>query len=67
MNHVHMCKQCERVVVPKSGSEACPICGTPTFRLTRNTANNVLWKENMDRAVQYVRCGRILPKLPCDP
>lgn len=53
------CRRCESFCA----TEACPLCGIKGVRMPRNTANAVLWGENLERMAAYCKRGRLLPEV----
>lgn len=59
---VYMCKCCEGITaVDESGN--CEQCGTPALVIPRNTANRIVWQENVDRMQRWCKAGRIMPEV----
>lgn len=59
LDHAFYCRRCEQF----HEDPACPACGNPGVRFKRNTANNVLWGENVARMQEWCRKGRMLPEV----
>lgn len=58
-NTVYYCRECEQM----NESETCSNCGKTGAAIHKNTASEVVWKENIDRMIAWCEARRIIPEV----
>lgn len=56
---VYYCRRCESF----GDQPECPFCSCETAPIARNTANDVLWGENLKRMKEWTKRWRIIPEV----